>query len=83
MPFLLRGRVLGVFRCLQAEMKVPAAYQNMQTPTGTASASSFCKIPQFLSNSDKNELAKIRGLVGVVMRVNNLLNFGLGIHLSV
>lgn len=51
-----------MFRCLSAEMKVPAAYQNMQTPTGTASASGFCKevwILLFLSNTHKNKMAKL------------------------
>lgn len=56
-------------------MKVPPAHQSTQAPTGTDSASCFCKkvqIPQFLSNLDKNKLTsvhcqKLGGLGGVAI----------------
>lgn len=69
-------------------MKVPPAHQSTQAPTGTDSASCFCKkvqIPQFLSNLDKNKLTsvhcqKLGGLGGwrlphlLTERVSILLN---------
>lgn len=79
----------GVFGCLEAEMKVPPAHQSAQAPTGTDSASCFCKkvqIPQFLSNLDKNKLTSVHWqklgglercrLLHLLMdRVSVLLNF--------